>query len=85
MDENENKSDSVEVTDWAFPTSAYSPTEDYIFQPGMTLLDYFARGVMEALINDGYPMGTQSSRDLIAQHSYSMAEAMMAERKRREG
>jgi hypothetical protein len=69
----------------AFPTHTITVSDEARItaiggQDGMDLRDYFAAKVMQARIFEG-PIAQEFYRDMIAKHSYEMADAMMKARK----
>lgn len=65
----------------AFPSESDLGNGVRAVDPGMTLLDYFAAAAL-AGIQDRYPM---LSRHEQASEAYDLAEAMLAERAKRQG
>lgn len=67
----------------AFPTKAYDlEREQLVREEGMTLRDYFAAKAMQAII--GICPETLPNSDL-AKDSYTVADAMIAEREKDNG
>lgn len=67
----------------AFPVvGAPGAKEDY---PGMTLRDYFAAKAMYGVISGQEHRGSEPIIEAVAEHAYNIADAMLAERSRKEG
>lgn len=60
----------------AFPTDRHE---------GMTLLDYFAAKAMAAMIGTSSEPWSSGCENYVATNAYAMAEAMLAEREKRNG
>jgi hypothetical protein len=81
---------------WAFPTITTDSPEvaSYVDDPGMTLLDYFAAKAMQSIVTvscstvveaaaqDGLEF--ERKEQAVAYVAYGFAEAMVAEKRRRE-
>lgn len=62
----------------AFPQVSTNPDGD-LYQPGMTLRDYFAAKAMQGMMADGQVMKLVGDLDL-AKTAYEMADAMLKAR-----
>lgn len=70
---------------YAFPCKEYADTNTpgvmaEVHYPGMTLLDYFAAKAMQGYVTSN----SEIPDEALATYSYDIAEAMLAEKKRRE-
>lgn len=70
----------------AFPHALAFQDGGFEISPGMTLRDYFAAKAMAVWLADGLRLSGLTSEDdiIISELAYSMADAMLAERVKRE-
>lgn len=75
----------------AFPTSTWDNEFDKVVDQtkGMTLLDYFAAKALAGLLPARDELGrtafTEMAPSVVAENAYEIAEAMLAEREKRNG
>lgn len=67
------------MSEKAFPTDRYNMKGGYDIDGGMSLRDYFAAKVMQSYVSS-WPDDQQVKAKLVAQMSYQIADAMLAER-----
>ena len=70
---------NIETGGPAFPQVATNPDGD-LYQPGMTLRDYFAAKAMQALISANGPMPTGAWPTHAERTAYWIADAMLKAR-----